>query len=406
MFNAIYKFPAYQFDCTDGLHQQDLDRRLPRRRPARGDVRHRADDGRAGGRGRRRPAGDPREELDQARGVPVHHGGRARVRLRQLRGRHGQGEGAVRLRRAARASSRRAASRKRPGPARHRHLDLHRDVRPRAVPRPRRALVRRRRLGARRRSGCSPTGKVEVVTGRPAPTARATRRRGARSSPTGSGSPFEDIEVLHGDTQVSPKGLDTYGSRSLVVGGQALVMAADKVIEKAKPIAAHLLEASRRRHRVHRRHVQRQGHRQGHGHGRGGRVAAFAAHNLPDGIEPTLDAEATFDPVELLLPARHPPVRHGGRHRDRRVDDAQVRLRRRHRQHHQPAHRRGPGARRPRPGHRPGAVGGGRLRRARAPSCPARSSTTRCRRRPTRSASSPTTRRRRRRPTPRHQGSR
>ena len=50
--------------------------------------------------------------------------------------------------------------------------------------------------------------------------------------------------MLHGDTQVAHKGLDTYGSRSLVVGGEALVKAVDKVIEKAKVIAAHLLEAS------------------------------------------------------------------------------------------------------------------------------------------------------------------
>ena len=39
MFNAIYKFPAYHFQVPDGAHQQDLDRRLPRRRPAGGDVR-------------------------------------------------------------------------------------------------------------------------------------------------------------------------------------------------------------------------------------------------------------------------------------------------------------------------------------------------------------------------------
>ena len=50
--------------------------------------------------------------------------------------------------------------------------------------------------------------------------------------------------MLHGDTQISHQGLDTYGSRSLVVGGEALVRAADKVIEKAKPIAAHMLEAN------------------------------------------------------------------------------------------------------------------------------------------------------------------
>ena len=61
---------------------------------------------------------------------------------------------------------------------------------------------------------------------------------------------------------------------------------------------------------------------------------------------------------------------------------------RRHRQHHQPADRRRPGARRPGAGHRPGALGGGGLRRLRAPSCPGRSSTTCCRPRPTRSASS------------------
>src|SRR5208282_3295494 len=58
------------------------------------------------------------------------------------------------------------------------------------------------------------------------------------------GVPFEDIRVLHGDTQVSPKGMDTYGSRSLAVGGMALVSACDKVIEKAKVIAAGVLEAS------------------------------------------------------------------------------------------------------------------------------------------------------------------
>ncbi len=219
----------------------------------------------------------------------------------------------------------------------------------------------------------------------PAPTARATRRRSARSSPTGSASPFEDVEVLHGDTQIAHKGLDTYGSRSLVVGGEALVRAADKVIEKARPIAAHLLEASRRRPRVRRRPVHRQGHRPGHGDRRDRARRRSPRTTCPDGRGAELDADATFDPVNFYYPARHPPVRDGGRHRDRRGDDAQVRLRRRHRQHHQPADRRGPGARRPGAGHRAGAVGGGGLRRRPARWCPGRSSTTCCRRRPTRS---------------------
>ena len=93
--------PRLPLRLPDRAHQQGLDRRLPRRRPARGDVRRRADDGRARRRGGRRPARDPREELDQARGVPVHHGCRAHLRLRQLRGSHGQGQGDVRVRRAA-----------------------------------------------------------------------------------------------------------------------------------------------------------------------------------------------------------------------------------------------------------------------------------------------------------------
>ncbi len=92
--------PGLPVQRPDGPDQQDVDRRLPRRRPTGGDVRHRAADGRARRRDGRRPARDPREELDQARGVPVHDGGRTRVRLRQLRGRDRQGQGPLRLRRA------------------------------------------------------------------------------------------------------------------------------------------------------------------------------------------------------------------------------------------------------------------------------------------------------------------
>ncbi len=87
------------------------------------------------------------------------------------------------------------------------------------------------------------TGSVEIVTGT---SAHGQGHETAFSQIVADrlGVPFESVEVLHGDTQVAHRGMDTYGSRSLVVGGEALVRAADKVIEKAKPIAAHLLEAS------------------------------------------------------------------------------------------------------------------------------------------------------------------
>ena len=250
MFNAIYKFPAYQFNCqTVFTNKTWTDAYRGAGRPEATYAIERLMDELAA-RARRRPARDPREELDQARRVPVHHGRRAGVRLRQLRGGDGEGQGALRVRRAAgRAEG--APRAQGPGPAGHRRLDVHRDVRAGAEPDARRARLRRRRLGARRASGCCATGKVEVVTG---VSAHGQGHETAFSQIVADrlGVPFEDVEVLHGDTQVSPRGLDTYGSRSLVVGGEALVRAADKVIEKAKVDRRAPARGQRRRHRVRR----------------------------------------------------------------------------------------------------------------------------------------------------------
>src|SRR5690349_4427592 len=145
-----------------------------------------------------------------------------------------------------------------------------------------------------------PTGKVEVITGA---SAHGQGHETAFSQIVADrlGVPFEDVEILHGDTQVSHKGLDTYGSRSLVVGGEALVLAADKVIEKAKPIAAHLLEASVDDLEFSGGRFSVRGTDQGMAITEIA-TAAFAAHNLPDGVEPTIDSEATYDPVNFNFP--------------------------------------------------------------------------------------------------------
>jgi carbon-monoxide dehydrogenase large subunit len=145
-----------------------------------------------------------------------------------------------------------------------------------------------------------PTGKVEVVTGS---SAHGQGHETAWSQIIADrlGVPFEDVEVLHGDTQVAAKGMDTYGSRSLVVGGEALVRAADKVIEKAKPIAAHLLEASVDDIEFKAGRFGVKGTDQGLAMAEIA-LATFAAHNLPDGIEPTLDSDATYDPVAFSFP--------------------------------------------------------------------------------------------------------
>ncbi|MBI2243574.1 MAG: molybdopterin-dependent oxidoreductase, partial [Nocardioides sp.] len=144
------------------------------------------------------------------------------------------------------------------------------------------------------------TGKVEVVTGA---SAHGQGHETAFSQIVADrlGVAFEDVEVLHGDTQVAPKGLDTYGSRSLVVGGEALVRAADKVIEKAKPIAAHLLEASADDLEFSGGRFSVRGTDQGMAIAEVA-LATFAAHNLPDGVEPSIDADATFDPEAFNFP--------------------------------------------------------------------------------------------------------
>ena len=144
------------------------------------------------------------------------------------------------------------------------------------------------------------TGKVELVTGA---SAHGQGHETAFSQIVADrlGVPFEDVEVLHGDTQISHKGLDTYGSRSLVVGGEAVVRAVDKVIEKAKPIAAHLLEASADDLEYAGGRFSVRGTDQGIGMAEVA-LATFAAHNLPDGVEPSLDSSATFDPVNFNFP--------------------------------------------------------------------------------------------------------
>lgn len=146
----------------------------------------------------------------------------------------------------------------------------------------------------------TPLGKVEVVTGA---SAHGQGHETAFSQIVADrlGVPFEDVEVLHGDTQVAPRGLDTYGSRSLVVGGEAVVRAADKVVEKARPIAAHLLEASVDDLEFSGGRFSVRGTDQGMAIGEIA-TAVFAAHNLPDGVEPSLDSEAAFDPESFSFP--------------------------------------------------------------------------------------------------------
>ncbi|NKQ54149.1 molybdopterin-dependent oxidoreductase [Amycolatopsis sp. K13G38] len=145
-----------------------------------------------------------------------------------------------------------------------------------------------------------PTGKVEVITGA---SAHGQGHETAWSQIVADqlGVPFEDVEVIHGDTQSSAKGLDTYGSRSLAVGGIAVVKAAEKVVGKARTIAAHLMECSPDDLEFE------QGKFTVRGTDKSTTIqdvvfATFMAHNLPDGIEPSLDSDAVYDPENFSFP--------------------------------------------------------------------------------------------------------
>jgi carbon-monoxide dehydrogenase large subunit len=146
-----------------------------------------------------------------------------------------------------------------------------------------------------------PTGKVEVVTGS-SPHGQGHETAWSQIVADKLGVAFDDVEVLHGDTQSSQRGMDTYGSRSLTVGGIAVVKAVEKVIEKAKPIAAHMMEASENDLEFSGGKFTVKG-TSAEGVGIADvALAVFAAHDLPDGVEPNLDSEATFDPENFSFP--------------------------------------------------------------------------------------------------------
>jgi carbon-monoxide dehydrogenase large subunit len=88
-----------------------------------------------------------------------------------------------------------------------------------------------------------PTGKVTVYTGGN-PHGQGEETTFAQIVADQLGVPFEDVEVIHGDTGMIPFGMGTYGSRTTPVAGGAIAQACNKIIEKGRKIAAHLLEAS------------------------------------------------------------------------------------------------------------------------------------------------------------------
>jgi aerobic carbon-monoxide dehydrogenase large subunit len=147
-----------------------------------------------------------------------------------------------------------------------------------------------------------PTGSVSILTGSHS-HGQGHETTFAQLVSDGLGIPIESIEIVHGDTAKIPYGMGTYGSRSLAVGGTAIVKAMDKVIAKGRKIAAHLLEASEADVEF------KDGAFTVAGTDRSktlGEVAltAYVPHNFPhDELEPGLDETAFYDPKNFTFPS-------------------------------------------------------------------------------------------------------
>ncbi len=146
-----------------------------------------------------------------------------------------------------------------------------------------------------------PTGKVEVVSGS-TPHGQGHETTWSQIVADKLGVDPADVEVLHSDTAVSPLGMDTYGSRSLSVGGVAIAAACDKVLDKARQIAAHSMEANPDDLEFDSGSFSVAGSPDRSVTIQEIAFGAFTAHDLPDGMEPNLSEAVTFDPPNFAFP--------------------------------------------------------------------------------------------------------
>lgn len=146
-----------------------------------------------------------------------------------------------------------------------------------------------------------PTGTVELVTGT-SPHGQGHATAWSQIAADALGVPVEDVEVIFGDTALAPYGMDTYGSRSLAVGGVAIVQAAESVVAKARVIAGHMLEVSPEDLEFVDGSFQVKGDPAAARTIQAVAWEAFTAHDLPDGTDPNLFGSSTVDPQVFSYP--------------------------------------------------------------------------------------------------------
>jgi len=146
-----------------------------------------------------------------------------------------------------------------------------------------------------------PTGKVNAYIGT-APHGQGEETTFAQILADELGVDVDDVGIIHGDTSNTPMGWGTYGSRTTVVGGAALALAARKVKEKARLLAAHLLEAAEADVEYEDGKFFVKGSPDQSKTIQEMATMANVAWNLPEGMEPGLEASAFYDPPNFVYP--------------------------------------------------------------------------------------------------------
>ena len=146
-----------------------------------------------------------------------------------------------------------------------------------------------------------PTGKVSVMIGS-SPHGQGEETTFAQIVANEVGVDVDDVAVIHGDTALTPMGWGTYGSRTTAVSGAALALATRKIKEKSKALAAHLLEAAPEDIEYEDGRFFVKGSPDQHKTIQDIALMANVAWNMPEGMEPGLEASAFYDPPNFTFP--------------------------------------------------------------------------------------------------------
>ena len=146
-----------------------------------------------------------------------------------------------------------------------------------------------------------PTGKVNVMVGS-SPHGQGEETTFAQLVAHEVGVDVDDVKVIHGDTDLTPMGWGTYGSRTTAVSGAAVVLATRKIKEKSKALAAHLLEAATEDIEYEDGRFFVRGSPDQHKTIQDIALMANVAWDMPEGMEPGLEASAFYDPPNFTYP--------------------------------------------------------------------------------------------------------